>query len=283
MTAIEAAGYRPGADIAVGIDPASSELFIDGGYRLDGEDRSLTVSEMVDYWERVVSDYPAVLLEDGMAEDDWEGWRLLTDRVGDRVQLVGDDVFVTNPAVFRDGIDQGIANSILIKLNQIGTLTETLETIEMARRAGYRAVVSHRSGETEDTVIADLVVASGVGQIKAGTLRAGCHVRPAAAHRGDARRARPLRRPRRCLNPEHPGFAAWPDRGQSMPSCRLVSPLRDSLTKMLCSAMRRAESMAWVKTTYVHRFSSWTSRTSSQSNAQRTGSRPESDPSKRTM
>jgi enolase len=167
-TAIKGAGYRPGDDIAIAVDPASSEFFKDHAYRLQAERRNLSADEMVDYWERLIGAYPIVLLEDGMAEDDWDGWRQLTARLGHRVQLVGDDVFVTNPAILRAGIDQGIANSILIKLNQIGTLTETLETIAIARAAGYRAVISHRSGETEDPLIADLVVATGVGQIKAG-------------------------------------------------------------------------------------------------------------------
>ena len=166
--AIEAAGYEPGRQVAIALDPASSEFFSDGAYRLTGEGRTLTSNEMVDYWERLCGRYPIVLLEDGMAEDDWEGWKTLTDRLGPRLELVGDDVFVTNPAILRRGIDAGIANSILIKLNQIGTLTETLKTIALAHEAGYRAVVSHRSGETEDTTIADLVVATGVGQIKTG-------------------------------------------------------------------------------------------------------------------
>jgi len=168
VSAIESAGYRPGADVAIAIDPASSEFFSDGAYRLTGEGRTLSSAELVDYWEALVGRYPIVLLEDGMAEDDWDGWRMLTERLGQRVQLVGDDVFVTNPAILQRGIDAGIANSILIKLNQIGTLTETLETIALAHAADYRAVVSHRSGETEDALIADFVVATGVGQIKTG-------------------------------------------------------------------------------------------------------------------
>ncbi len=168
VAAIEAAGYRPGEDIAIALDPAASEFFRDGGYRLAAEDRMLSSAEMVDYWERLVDRYPVVLLEDGMAEDDWDGWARLTERLGDRVQLVGDDIFVTNPAILRRGIDAGIANSILIKLNQIGTLTETLETMAIAREAGYRCFVSHRSGETDDAFIADLVVATGAGQIKTG-------------------------------------------------------------------------------------------------------------------
>ena len=168
VTAIDAAGYRPGDDIAIAMDPAVSELFSDGVYRLAGESRTLSSDEMVELWEQFADRYPIVLLEDGMAENDWDGWAELTQRIGDRVQLVGDDVFVTNPAILRRGIKAGIANSILIKLNQIGTLTETLETIRIARDAGYRAFVSHRSGETEDTFIADLAVATGAGQIKTG-------------------------------------------------------------------------------------------------------------------
>ncbi len=168
VEAIDAAGYRPGEDVAISLDPAASEFFVDGRYELTGEGRSLSSQEMVDYWETVNGRYPLLFLEDGMAEQDWDGWKLLTDRLGDGLQLVGDDIFVTNPAILREGIDRGIANSILIKLNQIGTLTETLDTIQMARDAGYRCVISHRSGETEDTFIADLVVATGVGQIKTG-------------------------------------------------------------------------------------------------------------------
>ena len=168
VAAIEAAGYRPGEEIAIALDPAASEFFSDGAYRLAGEDRVLSSAEMVDYWEQLVDRYPIVLIEDGMAEDDWDGWARLTERLGDRVQLVGDDIFVTNPAILRRGIDAGIANSILIKLNQIGTLTETLETMAIAREAGYRCFVSHRSGETDDAFIADFVVATGAGQIKTG-------------------------------------------------------------------------------------------------------------------
>jgi enolase len=168
VSAIEAAGYRPGEDVAIALDPASSEFFVDGSYRLAAEGRTLSSNELVDYWEDLIGRYPIVSLEDGMAEEDWDGWSTLTARLGQRIQLVGDDVFVTNPAILRRGIDAGIANSILIKLNQIGTLTETIETIAIARDAGYRAVVSHRSGETEDALIADFVVATGVGQIKSG-------------------------------------------------------------------------------------------------------------------
>ena len=168
VSAIEAAGYRPGDDVAICLDPAASEFFRDGRYELAGEGRSLTPVEMVDYWARVCDAYPILSLEDGMAEQDWDGWKTLTDRLGDRFQLVGDDIFVTNPRILGEGIERGIANSILIKLNQIGTLTETLDTIAMARDAGYRCVISHRSGETEDSYIADLAVATGVGQIKTG-------------------------------------------------------------------------------------------------------------------
>jgi len=168
VSAIDSAGYRPGEDLAICLDPAASEFYKDGRYELAGEGRSLSSNEMVDYWASIQERYPVLSLEDGMAEQDWDGWRELTERVGSRLQLVGDDVFVTNPAILREGIERGVANSILIKLNQIGTLTETLDTIAIAHDAGYRAVISHRSGETEDTFIADLVVATGVGQIKTG-------------------------------------------------------------------------------------------------------------------
>ena len=168
VSAIEAAGYRPGDDLALCLDPAASEFYRDGRYELTGEDRSLSSQEMVDYWSSVPDRYPVLSLEDGMAECDWDGWRALTERLGSRLQLVGDDIFVTNPGILQRGIERGVANSILIKLNQIGTLTETLDTIALARDAGYRAVISHRSGETEDTFIADLAVATGVGQIKSG-------------------------------------------------------------------------------------------------------------------
>ena len=168
--AVSRAGYALGDQIAFAMDPAISELFDAQSklYILVGEKRQLTVEQMVDYWQALVERYPIISLEDGMAENDQEGWQMITERLGKRVQLVGDDVFVTNPAIFQRGIELGIANSILIKLNQIGTLTETLDTIEMARQAGYSCVVSHRSGETEDTTIADLVVAKNVGQIKTG-------------------------------------------------------------------------------------------------------------------
>jgi enolase len=168
ITAIEAAGYRPGDEIAICLDPAASEFFANGRYELAGEGRSLSSEEMGRYWARISSRYPLRFLEDPMAEQDWDGWKQLTDQIGDRVQLVGDDIFVTNPAILCEGIKRGIANSVLIKLNQIGTLTETLDTIALARGAGYQCVISHRSGETEDTFIADLAVATGVGQIKTG-------------------------------------------------------------------------------------------------------------------
>ena len=165
---IEAAGYRPGEDLAIALDPATSELCEDGVYRLEHEGRTLSSEEMAAYWEDLAARYPIVSLEDGMDEEDWDGWKLLTDRVGDRLQLVGDDLFVTNPERLRRGIEAGVANSILVKVNQIGTLTETLEAVRIAREAGYSAVMSHRSGETEDVTIADLAVATGCGQIKTG-------------------------------------------------------------------------------------------------------------------
>lgn len=166
--AIEGAGYRPDDEVAICLDPAASEFFRDGRYELAGEGRSLSRGEMVEHWVSIAERYPIVSLEDGMDEQDWDGWEELTARLGDRLQLVGDDIFVTNPSILREGIERGIANSILIKLNQIGTLTETLETIKLAREAGYRVVISHRSGETEDTFIADFAVATAAGQIKTG-------------------------------------------------------------------------------------------------------------------
>lgn len=169
VQAIERAGYRPGEDLAIALDPAASEFYRDGLYHLDAEGRKLTSEEMVALYEDWIRKYPIISVEDGMAEEDWDGWKLLTDRLGDRIQLVGDDVFVTNPKILREGIERGIANAILIKLNQIGTLTETLDTINLALRSGYRAVVSHRSGETEDATIADLSVACNTGQIKTGS------------------------------------------------------------------------------------------------------------------
>ncbi len=168
VAAIEAAGYKPGVDIFLGMDPAASEFYQDGKYVLAREGRTLTSSEMVDLYEQWLNDYPIITIEDGLAEDDWEGWAQLRQRLGDRVQLVGDDLFVTNTERLKRGIQEHSANSILIKLNQIGTLTETLAAIEMAKRAAFTAVVSHRSGETEDTTIADLVVATNAGQIKTG-------------------------------------------------------------------------------------------------------------------
>ena len=154
----------------LGIDAASSEFYQDGYYILKSENRALTSSEFIDLLESWVEKYPIITIEDGMDENDWNGWKSLTDRLGKRIQLVGDDLFVTNTAILKQGIDRGIANSILIKANQIGTLTETLEAIDMAKQSGYTAVISHRSGETEDTIIADLAVATNVGQIKAGSL-----------------------------------------------------------------------------------------------------------------
>jgi enolase len=168
VEAIEAAGYTPGQDLAVGLDPATSELWSDGAYRLEGEGRTLAPDDMVGYWADLCDRYPIVSIEDGMAEEDWDGWAALTAAIGDRVQLVGDDLFVTNVERLERGLDAGVANSILIKVNQIGTLTETLAAVGLAMRNGYTAVMSHRSGETEDTTIADLAVATGCGQIKAG-------------------------------------------------------------------------------------------------------------------
>jgi len=170
LTAIEQAGYRPGEDIAIALDPASSEFYRDGKYELAGEGRTLSSGEMTEFWADWVARYPVVSIEDGLAEDDWSGWSELTRRLGSGVQLVGDDLFVTNPAILAQGIEQGAANAILVKVNQIGTLTETLEAIRVARAAGYAAVVSHRSGETEDTTIADLAVGTACGQIKTGSL-----------------------------------------------------------------------------------------------------------------
>jgi enolase len=170
LEAIANAGYEAGKDIMLGIDAASSEFYHDGQYVLASEGRSLSSAELVDMFESWVNKYPIISIEDGMDENDWDGWKLLTDRIGDRVQLVGDDLFVTNTAILEQGIAKGVANSILIKVNQIGTLTETFAAIDMAKKAGYTAVMSHRSGETEDTTIADLAVATNVGQIKTGSL-----------------------------------------------------------------------------------------------------------------
>ncbi|MCE5300327.1 MAG: phosphopyruvate hydratase [Spirochaetia bacterium] len=170
VAAIEAAGYKPGKDISIAIDAASSEFYEDGKYifkKSSGD--KLTSKEMVEFWVRLVDRYPIISLEDGMSEHDWDGHKLLTEKLGNKIQLVGDDLFVTNPKILKEGIEKGIANSILIKVNQIGTLTETLDAIEMAKRAGYTAVVSHRSGETEDSTIADIAVATNAGQIKTGS------------------------------------------------------------------------------------------------------------------
>jgi enolase 1/2/3 len=168
LTAIAKAGYKPGQDCFIALDPASSSFYRDGLYRLERDGRSLTSAQMIDLWEEWVTKYPIVSIEDGLAEDDWHGWRLLTERLGDRVQLVGDDLLVTNVAFLRRAVRERCGNSILIKLNQIGTVTETIQAIQEARRAGWSAIVSHRSGETEDTTIADLAVAMGTGQIKTG-------------------------------------------------------------------------------------------------------------------
>ncbi|HEX3242091.1 MAG TPA: phosphopyruvate hydratase [Solirubrobacterales bacterium] len=168
VAGIEAAGYTPGEDVAIALDPAVSEIFTDGAYVLEHENRTLSAAELTDYWADLAGRYPIVSLEDGMAEEDWDGWAALTERLGAGLQLVGDDVFVTNTERLRRGIDSGVGNSILVKVNQIGTLTETLAAIAMAREAGYSAVMSHRSGETEDVTIADLAVATGCGQIKTG-------------------------------------------------------------------------------------------------------------------
>jgi enolase len=165
---IEAAGYTPGSDVAIALDPATSEIFEGGAYKLEHEGRDLSGTELAAYWGELAGRYPIVSIEDGMDEEDWDGWKALTDQLGATVQLVGDDLFVTNTERLRRGIDTGVANSILIKVNQIGTLSETLAAIDMAREAGYTAVMSHRSGETEDTTIADLAVATGCGQIKTG-------------------------------------------------------------------------------------------------------------------
>jgi len=168
VEAIELAGYTPGDDIAIALDPATSELYRDGQYHLVGEGKVLSSDDFVEYWSRLVETYPIVSIEDGMAEDDWGGWDALTKAIGSRVQLVGDDLFVTNAERLQMGIDRGVANSVLVKVNQIGTLTETLTTVELATRHAYTSVMSHRSGETEDATIADLAVATNCGQIKTG-------------------------------------------------------------------------------------------------------------------
>jgi enolase len=168
LEAIEAAGYEPGTEVAIALDPAASEIRDGSGYSLASEDRQLSSEQLVDLWEEWLARYPIVSIEDGMAEDDWDGWALLTERMGGRVQLVGDDVFVTNQELLQRGLDEGVANSILIKPNQIGTLTETLECIRIAQRAAYTTVISHRSGETEDSTVADIAVGTNAGQIKSG-------------------------------------------------------------------------------------------------------------------
>jgi len=173
MSAIEKAGYKPGDDIAIALDVASSELVCDGGYKLDSEDRVLTSEELVSYYEDLCSKYPIVSIEDGLSEDDWDGWKILTEKLGSKVQLVGDDLFVTNEKILREGIQKGIANSILIKPNQIGTVSETMTTVRLAQRNGYTCVMSHRSGESEDAFIADFAVALNTGQIKTGSTARG--------------------------------------------------------------------------------------------------------------
>jgi enolase 1/2/3 len=173
LRAVERAGYRPGEDVFLALDPAASEFGERGRYRLRADRADKSREEMIAFYEQLVSRYPICSIEDGLGEDDWEGWRALTQRLGSRVQLVGDDIFVTSPAILQEGIRKGIANAILVKLNQIGTLTETLETIELAKRAGYGTIISHRSGETEDTFVADLAVAVNAGQIKTGSLSRG--------------------------------------------------------------------------------------------------------------
>lgn len=170
LKSVEKAGYKPGEEIYLALDCAATEYFKDGKYVLAGEGKTLSPAENADYLAALVSDYPIISIEDGMSEDDWDGWKALTDAIGDKVQLVGDDLFVTNPARLSDGIAKGCANSMLVKVNQIGTLTETLQAVETAHRAGYTNVMSHRSGETEDATIADLAVATNCGQIKTGSL-----------------------------------------------------------------------------------------------------------------
>jgi enolase len=170
MQAISKAGFKPGDEIALGLDTASTEFYKDGKYAMEGEGKTLDSAGMVKLYSDLVAKFPIVTIEDGMAEDDWEGWKALTDAIGKKVQLVGDDLFVTNPKRLADGIAKGVANAILVKVNQIGSLSETLEAVEMAHKAGYRAVISHRSGETEDSTIADIAVATNAGQIKTGSL-----------------------------------------------------------------------------------------------------------------
>jgi len=206
VEAIETAGYTPGDQIAIALDPATSELYRDGSYHLEGEGKVLSSDDFVAYWTRLVDTYPIVSIEDGMAEDDWDGWKALTDAIGERIQLVGDDLFVTNTARLAVGIERGVANSVLVKVNQIGSLTETLDTVDLATRSGYTSVMSHRSGETEDTTIADLAVATNCGQIKTGAparsdrvakynqlLRIEAELGEAAAYRGRAALSRGAR------------------------------------------------------------------------------------------
>ncbi len=173
MQAIEKAGYRPGDDIAIALDVASSELVTDGGYKLDSENRILSAEELVAYYEDLCAKYPIVSIEDGLSEDDWDGWKILTEKLADKVQLVGDDLFVTNEKILQEGIDKGIANAILIKPNQIGSVTETMDTVRLAQRSGYKCVMSHRSGESEDAFIADFAVALNTGEIKTGSTARG--------------------------------------------------------------------------------------------------------------
>lgn len=170
VESIKTAGYKPGEDVVLALDAASSEFYKDGKYVMEGEGKTFTSAELVKYYEDLVNNYPIKSIEDGMAEDDWEGWDLLTKTLGDRIQLVGDDLFVTNTKRLEMGIDKGVANSILVKVNQIGSLSETLAAVQMAQRAGYTAVLSHRSGETEDATIADIAVATNCGQIKTGSM-----------------------------------------------------------------------------------------------------------------
>ena len=170
ISAIEAAGYKPGSDIGLALDSAASEFYKKGKYILQSENKELTAEALIDYYQTLIDKYPILSIEDGLAEQDWKGWALMTDRLEGSIQIVGDDIFVTNPTIFKKGIEEGIANSILIKLNQIGTVTETLDTIEMAKQSGYTTVISHRSGETEDTFISDFVVGTSGGQIKTGSM-----------------------------------------------------------------------------------------------------------------
>ncbi len=173
VKAIEAAGYKPGVDIAIALDPASSEFYVDGGYKLGSENRTLSSEAMVEYYALLCDKYPIVSIEDGLAEDDWDGWKIMTNKLGDKIQLVGDDIFVTNKKILKEGISKGVANSILIKLNQIGSVSETMQTIRLAQRNNYTCVVSHRSGESEDAFIADFAVALNSGQIKTGSTARG--------------------------------------------------------------------------------------------------------------